>query len=83
MQKFGRPEDFQPREDDLISTFGNLGCLLKNLDRPILALDINLKIIGFGGVIQDVLPVIDTDIGRLVTEDCSQRTLTVCCCQRE
>ena len=67
LQKFGRPDSnalvFQPREDNLINFFGNLEYLLKNLDRPILVLDIDLKITGFGGAIQGILPVIDADIG--------------------
>ena len=72
LQKFGNFEQFymdsQTREDNLISIFGNLECLLKNLDRPILVLDFGLKIVGFGGTIQDILPVINTDIGRPVTD---------------
>lgn len=59
---------FRPRKDNLIKYFGNLDRLLNNLNRPILVLDKNLRIRGFGGAIQELLPVIDTDIGRKITD---------------
>jgi hypothetical protein len=57
---------FRPRADNLIKYFGNLDRLLNNLNRPILVLDEDLRIVGFGGAIQELLPAIDADIGRRV-----------------
>jgi hypothetical protein len=59
---------FHPRKDNLIKYFGNLDRLLNNLNRPILVLEKDLRIRGFGGAIQELLPVIDTDIGRKITD---------------
>lgn len=59
---------FHLRKDNLIKYFGNLDNLLNNLNRPILVLDKDLRIKGFGGAIQELLPVIDTDIGRKITD---------------
>lgn len=59
---------FHPRKDNLIKYFGNLDRLLNNLNRPILVLDNNLRILGFGGAIRDFVPVIDSDIGRNISD---------------